>query len=64
MKTKYNIPDDAYNNYTDEIKKAPEIYDKFVVGNKVMVPFDDIDEDTLKIIFNAAISFATELKNL
>lgn len=63
MKSNYNIPDDAYNKYTEEIKKVPEVYDKCVVGNKVMVPFDDIDETTLKLILNAGIKLGMELKS-
>ena len=64
MKSNYNIPDDAYNKYTEEIKKVPEVYDKCVVGNKVMIPFEDIDEDKLKLILNASIILAQELKSI
>jgi len=63
MKSNYNIPDDAYNRYTEEIKKVPEVYDKCVVGNKVMVPFDDIDETILKLILDAGIKLGMELKS-
>jgi hypothetical protein len=56
-----NIPDSVYLSYKKEIEKAPEIYDKHLISNKVSVNFVEMDEDTFNIILNASVVLAKNL---
>jgi hypothetical protein len=58
----YNIPDEIYLNYKNEIKKAPSIYDKHLISNKPGVNFTEMDDETFSIVINAAIKCAKEWK--
>ena len=57
-----NVPDALYNEYKEDIQKAPEIYDRYLIGNRVEVAFDTIDAAALKIILDAALNMARKLK--
>ena len=46
----------------EDIHKAPEIYDRYLVSNKVEIAFNTIDDATLKIILDAALNMARKLK--
>lgn len=61
-KINYNISDKIYENYKSSLKEYPEIYDMYIVGNKVDIPFDDIDEKTINGLFQAALSVAHQLR--
>ncbi len=63
VKQSYNLPDNIYNDYKTELQKSPVIYDKYLIANKVQVPFDSIDVEVLKIIIDATINFAKRMKN-
>jgi hypothetical protein len=58
----YDIPDDIYQKYKDQLKASNVIYDGYVIGNKVEVPYELISVDELELIFNASIDFARNLK--
>jgi hypothetical protein len=60
-KNLYNIPDDIYQKYKDELKASQTIYDGYVVGNKVEVPYELISVDELELIFKASINIAKQL---
>ncbi|MFC1667650.1 endonuclease NucS domain-containing protein [Candidatus Omnitrophota bacterium] len=59
----YNIPEVFYREYKEELKKSPDIYDKYLIANKVMVRFDMIDAEILKIILDASLNLARKMKN-
>jgi hypothetical protein len=63
VKNFYDIPDDIYQKYKDELKASQTIYDGYVVGNKVEVPYDLISVDELELIFKATINLAKQLKD-
>lgn len=58
----YSIPNEIYEAYKDELKKYPDIYDRYIIGNKVDIPFEDIDAETLNGLFDAAIEVALQLR--
>lgn len=59
----YNIPDDIYQRYKDELKASHTIYDGYVVSNRVEVPYELISVDELELIFKASISLAKQLND-
>jgi hypothetical protein len=61
-KSVYSIPDDIYQKYKDELKESNTIYDGYIVGNKVEVPYELISVDELELIFKASINLALNLK--
>jgi hypothetical protein len=63
QKNKYSIPDKLFENYKEDLKKLPRIYDEYVVGGKVEVPFSKLSEGDLDIIFAAAKRLGNRLKN-
>lgn len=60
----YNIPDEPYQIYKNDLKSSNFIYDEYVIGNKVNVPFDRIEKSDLKMIMNASIKLAKNILNL
>lgn len=51
----YGVSDSSYNRYRTFIKnKLPRIYDKYIVGNKVIVKFANISTDELKKLLDAS----------
>lgn len=60
----YAIPEKHYQEYKEALKKAPMVYDKYVVGNKVQVDFDAIDAKTLKILLDAALNLGRNMKSM
>lgn len=63
-KISYNIPDELYKGYLNEFKQSDVLYDKYIVGNKVFVKFEDIDEAALKLILSAAYKLGKWIKNI
>jgi hypothetical protein len=61
-KSFYSIPDDIYQKYKDELKASQTIYDGYVVGNRVEVPYELISVDELELIFKASINLAMQLR--
>ena len=57
-----DIPDKIYNEYKEEFKKIPRLYDKYIIGNKVVVEFEDITTEELNIILNAGLKLAKRIK--
>jgi hypothetical protein len=55
------IPDDVYEEYKEDLKKSEVVYDGYIVGNKVEVPYSAISTDDLQVIFNAAMNLARRL---
>jgi hypothetical protein len=54
------VSDNLYNNfYIEEIKKSPKVY-SYLKDNSRDVSFCNIDQESLKNIFDATIKFATE----
>jgi hypothetical protein len=60
---KYNMPDQIFKEYQEEMKAVPRIFDEFIVGGKKFVFFEILSESELEIIFKAAINLARKLKN-
>ena len=60
-KKKYGIPDDLYQEYKNDLKASQTVYDGYVVGNKVVVPFDVISEKDLAVIFRATVNLSKKL---
>jgi len=63
FKKSNNISEAFYHEYKEDIKKSPEIYDKYLIANKVEVMFDAIDAGTLKIILDASLNLARKMKD-
>lgn len=63
QKEKYNIPESIYEEYKENLKILSKIYDEYIIGGKVEVPFSKLTENEIEIIFAAAKSFGKELKN-
>ena len=63
VKNFYDIPDDIYQKYKDELKVSQTIYDGYVVGNKVEVLYELISVDELELIFKASINLAKQLND-
>jgi hypothetical protein len=55
--------DSVYLVYINELKKSPEIFDKYFSSGKQRVYFNDISINSLEIIFMASLKYAIELKN-
>ncbi|MCK5082623.1 MAG: hypothetical protein KAR31_06925 [Candidatus Omnitrophica bacterium] len=62
MRKGCNVLDALYNEYKEDIQKAPEIYDRYLFSNKVEIAFNTIDDATLKIILDAVLNMARKLK--
>ena len=60
---KYNIPDQIFSEYREQLKQIPRIYDEFVVGNKVEILFSILSERDLEIIFEAAKNLGKKLNS-
>ncbi len=58
-----NIPSGYYKEYKEAIKAARGIFDEYLVGNKVGIPFDKLDAGSLNIILDAAFRLALAIKN-
>ena len=59
----YNIPKRLYEEYIAELKKSSILYDKYIASNRVEIPFDQIDKDTLRLILGAALNLASKMKS-
>jgi hypothetical protein len=60
-KSTYDIPDDIHQAYKNQLKASQTIYDGYVVGNKVEIPYNLIGVEELELIFNASINLAKKL---
>lgn len=63
QRNKYNIPEILFENYKEDLQKLPQIYDEYVVGGKVEVPFSKLSEGDLDIIFSSAKNLGNRLNN-
>jgi hypothetical protein len=61
-KNSYGIPDEIYQKYKNDLKNYQDVYDRYVIGNKVDIPFDDIDLNTLNGLFQAAINLVNNMR--
>jgi hypothetical protein len=61
-RSKMGISDDIYFIYKEELKKTPEIYDKYLMSGKTMVYFRDVSIESLENIFNATIKYAENIQ--
>ncbi len=59
----YNIPETIYEEYKEDLKKLPKIFDVYVVGGKSEIPFNKLTEDELDTILSAAKRVGRKLKN-
>jgi len=59
----YKIPQDLYREYKEDLKRSPELYDKYLIANKVVVRFEDIDPEVLALMLTAALDLAKKMKN-
>ena len=57
----YNIQESIYDEYKEELKAVPKVYDEYVVGGKVEVPFSKLTVDEIEIILLAAKNLAKKL---
>jgi len=60
---KMGVSDKAYLVYKEEIKKTPEIYDRYLISGKQTICFKDISTDALENIFCATIKYAEEIRS-
>jgi hypothetical protein len=60
---KMGVSDNTYLIYNDELKKTPEIYDKYLISGKQMVHFNDVSIEALENIFIATLKYADEMSN-
>ena len=58
-----DIPPDLYEAYKNDIKQTKDIFDEYLMGNKVEVPFDRLDVESLGIVLKAAFNLAIAIKN-
>ena len=58
---KRGVSDKIYIEYKNELKKSPEIYDKYLISGKLLIKFKDINIDYLKNIFNATLNYAKNI---
>jgi hypothetical protein len=56
------VSDSTYLVYINEIKKSPEIFDKYYSSGKTRINFSDISINSLEIIFMASMKYTIELK--
>jgi hypothetical protein len=54
--------DSVYSIYLNELKKSPEVFDKYHGSGKQRINFNDISIDSLEVIFMASIKYTIELK--
>ncbi len=59
----YNLPETLYEEYKEDLKKLPNIYDAYVIGGKSEIPYSMLTEDDLRIILAAAMKIGNKLKN-
>jgi len=60
---KLDIPPDLYEVYKNDIKQSKDIFDEYLMGNKVEIPFDRLDVESLDVVLGAAFNLAQAIKN-
>ena len=58
------IPIELYKEYLADLKESTYLHDKYIASGKVEIPFSDLDQNTLRLILNAAISLAKKYKQM
>ena len=58
-----NMPPNLYKEYKDALKASKGIFDEYLIGNKVEIPFDKLDVESLNTILAASIKLAMAIKN-
>lgn len=58
---KYNVPDQVFEEYREELKVIPKVFDECVVGGKVEVSFSQLSEHDVEVIFQAGKNLARKL---
>jgi hypothetical protein len=59
-----DIPKNLYEEYLSDLKESSMLYDRYIASGKVEVNFEDLDQDTLTIMLNAAINLALKYKQI
>ena len=60
----YDIPKSIYDEYLEEIKESSLLYDRHIVGGKVEVYFEDLDQESLELMLEASINLAKKFKQI
>jgi len=60
---KLNIPPHFYKEYKEELKASKGIFDEYLIGNRVEIPFDKLDVESLNTILDASFNLAKAIKN-
>ncbi len=60
-KKQYDISDDSYNKYLEDLKKSEYIYENIIVTNKSEVKYDNIENEEFKIAIDAALNLMERL---
>lgn len=55
-KKSYDIPEDSYNLYLDDLKRSTYIYENIIVPNKSQVRFNSIEIEDCKVVIDAALN--------
>jgi len=55
-KKSYDIPEDSYNLYLDDLKKSTYIYENIIVPNKSEVKFNSIEVEDCRVVIDAALN--------
>ncbi len=63
VKIAADVPDEIHQEYKEELKGSPYIYDGYCIGNKVLVPHQGISVEELLLMFRAAVNLAKKLLN-
>ena len=58
------IPPQLYEEYKENIKFSKRIFDEYLIGNRVEISFEKIDDTTLDIILDASYKLALAIKNI
>lgn len=58
---KYNISESIYEEYKEELRAIPKVYDEYIVGGRVEIPFSKLTVDEITIIFLAAKNLGKKL---
>jgi hypothetical protein len=63
-KKQYDISDESYNLYLDDLKKSEYIYENIIVPNKSMVGYSSIKIEDLKIAIDAVLNLMDRMMQI
>lgn len=58
---RYSISDELYNGFKEDMKRSSAIYDSYLVGNKVTIPFSEISMGDLEVLFQSIQNLAIKM---